>query len=50
MRDDITFGVSDFVALVNQTFEYAYTSVSIVGELANYKISKNRWVYFDLKD
>jgi exodeoxyribonuclease VII large subunit len=41
---------TDFVALVNQTLEYAYSRVTIVGELANLKISKNRWVYFDLKD
>ncbi|MDB5185777.1 MAG: Exodeoxyribonuclease 7 large subunit [Candidatus Saccharibacteria bacterium] len=42
--------VSDFVALLNQTLEYAYPSVVIVGELANFRVSKNRWVYFDLKD
>lgn len=50
MSDDITFTVSDFVAVLNQTMDYAYPSVSIVGELANFRISKNRWVYFDLKD
>ena len=42
--------VSDFVALINQTLDFAYPSVTIRGELANFKISKNRWVYFDLKD
>ncbi len=47
---DVVLGVSDFVALVNQTFEYAFNSVVITGELANFKVSKNRWVYFDLKD
>jgi len=47
---DVVLGVSDFVALVNQTFEYAFNSVVISGELANFKVSKNRWVYFDLKD
>lgn len=46
----IELGVSDFVAVANQTLEYAYPSVAIIGELANFKISKNRWVYFDLKD
>ncbi|HEU4966582.1 MAG TPA: exodeoxyribonuclease VII large subunit [Candidatus Saccharimonadales bacterium] len=46
----IELAVSDFVALVNQTFEYAYRTVTIRGELANFKVSKNRWVYFDLKD
>lgn len=47
---DIVLGVSDFVAVFNQTIEYAYPRVTIVGELANFRVSKNRWVYFDLKD
>lgn len=47
---DVELGVSDFVALLNQTMEYAYPSVIITGELANLRVSKNRWVYFDLKD
>ncbi len=48
--NDIELGVSDFVALLNQTLEYAYPSVVITGELANFRVSKNKWVYFDLKD
>lgn len=48
--NDLVFGVSDFVAVFNQTIEYAYPSVTVVGELANFRVSKNRWVYFDLKD
>lgn len=47
---DLTFSVSEFVALLNQTLEYAYPNVTITGELANFRVSKNRWVYFDLKD
>lgn len=46
----VELSVSDFVALLNQTLEYAYPSVIITGELANLRVSKNRWVYFDLKD
>lgn len=42
--------VSEFVELFNQTLEFAYPSITIVGELANYRVSKNRWLYFDLKD
>lgn len=42
--------VSDFVAVLNQTLELAYSSVQVVGEISNFRISKNRWVYFDLKD
>lgn len=44
------FSVSDFVGSVNQTLDYAYATVTIVGELANFRISKGKWVYFDLKD
>lgn len=47
---DIILTPSDFVAVLNQTLEYAYPIVSIVGELSNFKVSKNKWVYFDLKD
>ncbi len=50
MSADVVLGVSDFVALVNQTLEFAYGSIVIVGELANFRVSKNKWVYFDLKD
>lgn len=48
--EPIVFSVSDFVAVFNQTINYVYPSVAITGELANFRISKNRWVYFDLKD
>ena len=47
---DPIFSPTDFVAVLNQTLEYAYPSVIIQGELANLRVSKNRWVYFDLKD
>ncbi len=50
MASDIIFSVSDFVAVLNQTLDYAYPDVTIVGELSNFRVSKNRWVYFDLKD
>jgi exodeoxyribonuclease VII large subunit len=46
----LEFSVSEFVSLTNQTLEYAYPYIVIVGEIANFRISKNRWVYFDLKD
>ena len=49
-RQEVVLGVSDFVALLNQTLEYAYPNVVVTGELANFRVSKGRWVYFDLKD
>lgn len=48
--EELVFAVSDFVGVLNQTLEYAYGAVVIEGELANFRVSKNRWVYFDLKD
>lgn len=47
---DVALEVSDFVALLNQTLDYSYPEVTIRGELANFRVSKNKWVYFDLKD
>jgi len=42
--------VSDFIALTNQTLEYAYPSVAIEGEVSEFKVSQGKWVYFKLKD
>ncbi len=41
---------TDFVAIANQTLEFAFGLIKIEGELANFRVSKNRWVYFDVKD
>ena len=41
---------TDFLNLVNQTLEYAYSSVTIVGEVASFKVNQGKWVFFDLKD
>lgn len=50
-RVELILSPSDFIALTNSTLEYAFgTTVYIEGELANLKISKNRWIYFDIKD
>lgn len=47
---DIVLSPTDFVALVNQTLEFAYPNVVIEGELCNFRVAKNRWIYFSLKD
>lgn len=41
---------SEFTALLNQTLEFAYPLVEIEGEVLNYRLSKGRWVYFDIAD
>jgi len=50
MDNGLIFGVSDFVAYLNQTLEIAYPYITIEGEISNFRVSKGRWVYFDLKD
>ncbi len=47
---DLQLSVSDFVAVVNQTLEYAMPSVVIVGEVSGFSIRQNKWVRFKLKD
>ena len=47
---EMSFSVSETVALINQTLEFAYPTVTVVGELANFQVSKGKWVYADLKD
>lgn len=42
--------VSDFVALTNQTLEYAYSSVVVEGEVESFKVNQGKFVFFTLKD
>lgn len=44
------FSVGGFIASINQTLEYAYPRVVIEGEVSSFKIWRERFVYFDLKD
>lgn len=50
MSSAIIYSVTDFVAICNQILDTSFGAVQITGELAHFKISKNKWVYFDLKD
>ncbi len=42
--------VSQAVALINQTLEAALPAVLVDGEVASFKVSKGKYVYFDIKD
>ncbi len=42
--------VSDAVALVNQTLEYAFPTLVVEGEVASYKVNQGKFVFFDIKD
>ena len=41
---------TDFVAITNQVLETSFGFVYIQGELSSFRISKGKWVYFDIKD
>lgn len=49
-ENSLLFTVSDFIAITNQTLEYAYPTVSIEGEVASFKVNQGKFVFFDLKD
>ena len=49
-KDTVTFTPTEFIAATNQTLEYAYGNVVIVGEVASFKVNQGKWVFFDLKD
>lgn len=42
--------VSDFIAITNQTLEYAYPLVEVEGEVASFKVNQGKFVFFDIKD
>ena len=50
MEKEVKLSVSEFVEVVNQTLEYAYSSVIIEGEVSGFKVNQGKWVFFDLKD
>lgn len=52
MENPVTprFSVSDFLAVVNQSLDMAFGAVEVEGEVASFKVSQNKWVFFDLKD
>ncbi len=42
--------VSDAIAVINQTLEYAYPSIVVQGEVSSFKVNQGKYVFFDLKD
>lgn len=44
------FTVSQFIEVLNQTLDYAFPAIEVEGEVSNFKTSKGKWGFFDLKD
>lgn len=47
---EIIFTPSLLVNTINQNFNYNYPLITISGEVANFKINQNKFVFFDIKD
>jgi len=50
LNNNQVFSVSDFISIINQNFEYSYGLVEIEGEVSSFKINKDKYVFFDIKD
>lgn len=48
--NDTVFSVGDAISLFNQTFDYAYPSITIEGEVSGFKVNQGKFVFFDIKD
>jgi exodeoxyribonuclease VII large subunit len=48
--ENTPISVSDAIALVNQTMEYAFPVLVVEGEVSGFKVNKDRYVFFDIKD
>lgn len=48
--ENVPLQVSDAIALINQTLDYAYPTLVIEGEVSGFKVNKNQYVFFDIKD
>ncbi|NCU30598.1 exodeoxyribonuclease VII large subunit [Candidatus Saccharibacteria bacterium] len=47
---NLPLSVSDAVALINQSLEYAFPTIVVEGEVASFKVNQGKFVFFDLKD
>lgn len=48
--ENTTLSVSDAIALINQTLDFAYPSIVVEGEVSSFKVNQQKYVFFDLKD
>lgn len=48
--EKLQISVSEAIALINQTMEYAYPTLVIEGEVSGFKVNQGKFVFFDIKD
>ncbi len=47
---EVSFTVSEFIEVCNQSLDYAFPGIVVEGEVASFKINQGKWVFFDLKE
>lgn len=50
MNKQPIFQVTDAIEVINQTLDYAYPSIIVVGEVSSFRVNQNKWIFFDIKD
>jgi exodeoxyribonuclease VII large subunit len=48
--DELVLTPAECVALINQTLDVAYPTVLIEGEVGSFKVSREKYIFFDIKD
>lgn len=48
--ENTPISVSDAIALINQTLDYAFPTLVIEGEVSSFKVNQGKFVFFDIKD
>ncbi|HRK41371.1 MAG TPA: exodeoxyribonuclease VII large subunit [Candidatus Saccharibacteria bacterium] len=48
--ETIALQVSEAIAYINQTLDYAYPTIVVEGEVSSFKVNQNKYVFFDIKD
>ncbi len=47
---EVTFTVSEFIEVCNQSLDYSFPGIIVEGEVASFKVNQGKWVFFDLKE
>ena len=47
--NSLTVSPSECLAILNQSLNYAFHGITVVGEISSFKVSK-QYVFFDIKD
>lgn len=48
--ENLPLQVSEALALINQSLEYAFPTLIVEGEVSSFKVNQGKFVFFDLKD